>query len=353
MARRIRDAMDMHADQLGAAELDLLARPRTVSGLYRGEMTLPQPGRFVLELRVDVDSRSSVSPVMNRISGDLYQITRTVVPGMPPKVSQTYIESWIVDHPQVTWSAARADIKGRVRFWTGVHAATTVAIRIAWPGSPPAVSAAVTFTETGGAQRSFSCRQQTDCFRSVQLEIDVCKSVNKPPLRPAYDTHWHDNLPTGLPQRVLTIESAYREAGVCITVEPTSTVVDDTAAAFSSWSPAELHDAMETHFSHYGGSWPKWQMWGLMAGLFEDAGVGGVMFDAASQFEAPGKRPSARALRFSATIHGSTAWFPGPRRTRPRPRPCGTSCTPGCTRRVMPSISCTPGTRDAPIPCPG
>ena len=40
---------------------------------------------------------------------------------------------------------------------------------------------------------------------------------------------------------------------MCITVEPTSTVVDDTAAAFSSWSPAELHDAMETHFSHYGG----------------------------------------------------------------------------------------------------
>jgi hypothetical protein len=305
MARRIRDAMDMHADQLGAAELDLLARPRTVSGLYRGEMTLPQPGRFVLELRVDVDSRSSVSPVMNRISGDLYQITRTVVPGMPPKVSQTYIESWIVDHPQVTWSAARADIKGRVRFWTGVHAATTVAIRIAWPGSPPAVSAAVTFTETGGAQRSFSCRQQTDCFRSVQLEIDVCKSVNKPPLRPAYDTHWHDNRPTGLPQRVLTIESAYREAGVCITVEPTSTVVDDTAAAFSSWSPAELHDAMETHFSHYGGSWPKWQMWGLMAGLFEDAGVGGVMFDAASQFGGAGKAPERQGF----AVFRNHPWF--------------------------------------------
>ena len=34
-------------------------RPQTISGLYQGEMILPQPGRFVLELRVDVDPRTS------------------------------------------------------------------------------------------------------------------------------------------------------------------------------------------------------------------------------------------------------------------------------------------------------
>ena len=86
---------------------------------------------------------------------------------------------------------------------------------------------------------------------------------------------------------MLTIESSYQEAGVHVTIDPDHSVVDDHAPQFDSWTPALLHDAMETYFSQYGGTWPNWQMWGLMAGLFETPGVGGVMFDAASQFGGP------------------------------------------------------------------
>ena len=56
--------------------------PTFVSGLYQGEMMLPQPGRFTLDLRIDIDQESPTSPVTNRISGDLYQITPTTVPGI-------------------------------------------------------------------------------------------------------------------------------------------------------------------------------------------------------------------------------------------------------------------------------
>jgi len=64
-----------------------------LSGLYQGEMMLPQPGRFVLELRVDIDEEVVNSPVMRRVSGDLYQVTQTALPGQPPKLARTYIES--------------------------------------------------------------------------------------------------------------------------------------------------------------------------------------------------------------------------------------------------------------------
>jgi hypothetical protein len=271
-------------------------RPTTVSGLYQGDMMLPQPGRFRLELRVDIDARSSTSPAMNRISGDLYQLSQTNLPGQPPQISRTYLESWIVDRPLVTSSPDGIDVVGAVRFWAAVHPATKMALRVTWPGSPPAVSAEVTFTETGGTIRKFSCRRSSENFRDVQLEIDVCASVNQAPLLPTYDTSWHDDRPAGLPRRVLTIESAYREAGVNVTISPQHSVINDNAPQFASWTPALLHDAMETHFSQFGGKWPSWQMWGLMAGIFEKPRVGGIMFDVKTQFGGAGKAPERQGF---------------------------------------------------------
>ena len=223
-------------------------RPKTVSGLYRGEMMLPQPGRFTLELRVDIDARDIASPAMGRISGDLYQLSHTTLPGQPVQTARTYIESWIVDRPQVTASENGIDVVGAVRFWVGTHPATTMALRITWPGSPPDVSAEVAFTESGGTTRKFNCRRSSDNFRDIQLEIDVCASVNQAPLLPRYDTSWHNDRPAGLPQRVLTMESVYQEAGVGVTVNPDHSVIDDSAAQFNSWTAAELHDAMENSF---------------------------------------------------------------------------------------------------------
>ncbi|MBY0294754.1 MAG: hypothetical protein K2X71_01770 [Methylobacterium sp.] len=280
-------------------------RPAAVSGLFQGEMMLPQPGRYLLELRIDVDPCVENSPVMNRISGDLYQLSRTNITGMPTRISRTYIESWIVDRPLVRQSEDRIVIEGAVRFWLGTHAATSCEVVLTWPGSPSVVTAIVTFTETGGAQRSFGCHRTAEYFRSVDLEIDVCASVNQAPLVPRYDTHWHSDRPAGLPRRVLTIEEAYREAGVRVSINPDHTIIDDSDPNFESWSPAELHDAMETHFSQYGGTWPNWQMWGLLAGLFDNPGVGGVMFDAASQVGGAGKAPERQGF----AVFRKHEWF--------------------------------------------
>ncbi len=276
-----------------------------VSGRYEGEMTVPTAGRYALDLRMDIDPRYVNSPVIDRISGDFYQVYRFALPGRPPIMWRVYRESWIVDRPQANWSRCHVDITGTVRFWKGVHPTTNIRVRIRWGASTPAGPAEVTFTEAGGDTSSYSCARKSDCVRDMTLEVDVCQSVNSEPVLPSYDTHWHNTRPADLPQRVLTIEESFREAGISASIRPDRTIIDDSAPEFSSWSVAELHDAMETHFSQYPGTWPKWQMWGLLAGRFESAGVAGIMFDAAAAYGGAGEPPDRQGF----AVFRNHVWF--------------------------------------------
>jgi hypothetical protein len=278
-----------------------------ISGRYEGEMSQPQPGKFALDLRIDIDSAVANSPVMNRVSGDIYQIFRTVLPGQPVRVARTYIESWIVDRPTVTPAGDHIKISGDVRFWNGVHAAMSVMIGIGWDDLQQTRVATAMFSETGGSQRGFACRRISDCFRNITLEMAVCQSVNAQPLCPSYDTSWHNNRPVNLPGRMLSIQAAYRETGVDVSISPNVPVVDDTAPQFRNWTIAELHDAMETHFSLFSGTWPNWALWGFMAGAYEESGVGGIMFDAAAAIGgAPGSQgPERRGF----AVFRNHEWF--------------------------------------------
>jgi hypothetical protein len=277
-----------------------------VSGRYYGEMTTPTAGRYALDLRVDIDLRHANSPVMDRISGDFYQVYRFTLPGWPPIVWRVYKSSWIVDAPSVTWSRCDVVIMGNVRYWQGSHPTTGVRVRIPWATFRPAGPAEVTFTEAEFSISSYSCARQSNCFREVTLEIDICESVNTAPTVPSYDTNWHLTRPADLPQRTLTIEEAYREAGICMTINPSgATVIDDSAPGFTTWSPAELHDAMEISFSRFAGTWPAWNLWGLLAGTFDNSGVGGIMFDAAAAFGGAGEAPERQGF----ALFRNHQWF--------------------------------------------
>jgi hypothetical protein len=272
-------------------------------------MTAPTGGRDLLDLRVDIDERYANSPVMNRLSGDFFQVNRLNLPGSPPRVWRVYRESWILNSPQVTWGQNMVEITGTVRFWNGTHPPTGVRVRIPWSASGGVGPAEVSFSPQGGATSSYSCAKLSDCFRSLNLEVDVCSSVNPPaggaPLLPSYDTGAHPNRPAGLPRRTLTIQEAYREAGVCVTIRPESTVIDDSAPQFVSWSDAELHHAMEEHFSQIKGQWPMWEMWGVLAGRYDDARVGGIMFDAAATFGGSGQAPERQGF----AVFRNHSWF--------------------------------------------
>ena len=278
---------------------------QSISGQYEGEMTAPTSGLSFLDLRIDVDQRYPNSPVMKRVSGDFYQLNKINVPGGPPKVSRVYRESWIVKEPKVTKAGGKIEISGKVTFWKGTHPVNTLKIKMATLSTGVTPSCVVTFTRPGGQAAVYNCTKKSDAFRTVNLEIDVCKSVNQPPMLPVWDTGGHPNKPANLPQRGLTIEEAYREAGIAVTIRPTHNVIDDSNPQFEKWSDAELHNAMEHYFSQNAGPWPKWEAWGLLAGTYEDDSMGGMMFDNAAALNGTGNAPERQGF----AIFRNHEWF--------------------------------------------
>ncbi|GAB4513174.1 MAG: hypothetical protein Kow0047_24750 [Anaerolineae bacterium] len=263
-----------------------------VSGRYEGsEVTAGiKSSRKVLDLRVDIDQRYPNSPIMNRVSGDVYQVYSFGVPGRRPLTWRVYRYSWIIDRPVVDRKKCEVVITGRVRYWKPGHPSTRARIVIPWRQLTQVGPAEVTLTTSTGDSETFRCDRKSDCFRSMTLEVDVCQSVNSAPILPTYNTLAHNTRPADLPLRVLTFEEAYREAGIEVTIRPEHTIIDDSDPEFDRWSVSELHDAMETHFSQFAGRWPKWQMWGILAGRFQDSpgfSTAGIMFDYSGAHEPP------------------------------------------------------------------
>lgn len=271
------------------------AVPPAISGAYRGFLTASGNSSKRLDLRIDVDARITNSPAMQRVSGDLFRVDKNTLPGQPPKTTEVYQESWILEAPQIKVSAEATVITGTIRYWNGVHPKTNASIRI--PRQPADAPAEVTLQRQASPPMTFSCAPAGKFFRSVRLEIDVCKSVNVEPILPTYGTHGLKQRPPGLADRVLTIDRAYGEAGVELILSTEGrTVIDDSAPAFETWSDAELHNAMEHHFSRYQGRWPKWELWGLVAGQYDDDLVGGVMFDYAAAAGGAGNAPERQGF---------------------------------------------------------
>ncbi len=90
---------------------------------------------------------------------------------------------------------------------------------------------------------TYTCTKQSDAFRDLALEVDFCASVAAAPTLPSYNTTWHSTRPGNVDERVLTIEEAYLEAGIEVTIDPNHTVIDDSAAGFSSWSTTSRRHA--------------------------------------------------------------------------------------------------------------
>lgn len=271
-----------------------------MSGRYEGPS-----GARKLTLRVDIDPRAQDSPVMDRLSGDLWQTYTWQLPGRPARSFSVYRESWIVDTPQVAWSRCSVTITGRVRYWKGTHPTTDIKVAILWGTFRPAGPATAVLTPTGSASTTFTCDRVDGFFRDLELEVDLCESTEDEPVVPTYDTHGHNNRPADLRRRDLTIEAAYAEAGVRVTVRPERTVIDDTGPEFATWSVAELHDAMETHYARYGHGWPNWRMWGLLAGRFTSASTGGIMFDAKATYGGAGEAPDRQGF----AVFREHQWF--------------------------------------------
>lgn len=228
---------------------------RAVSGRYR---STGQP--FQLELRVDVDGKRP----MKRVSGDFFKLSGATL---------SYFGSFIVDAPIVVVTPSTITIEG-----TANHTYVTgfPKLRIKIPRTSiiaPAAPASVQFLSAANVPgATYACPFQSIYFRTVQYEQDRVASAT-------LFTNYHTGtFPSGGPARDLTVVKSYAEAGIEFQTSGATNVVP-IGAVGSAWSNAELHSAMQNHFSLWGDT-PQWKVW-LFAATVSELGsnIRGIMFD--------------------------------------------------------------------------
>ena len=228
---------------------------REVSGRYRGRRN-----GFEVQLRVDVDGPRPC----NRVSADYYTVAGS---------NLTYVGSMRVDEPVVTIAASRITISGAPRFSMSTKC-TRITVRIprVSPGQAPA-AATLAHVMASGPKTSYVCAFESASFRTVELEETREKGVT------AFEDYDTGLLPCHGPQRTLTHTAAFAEAGIELVSTRRPTEIDTSlAGSDAAWSDAELHAAMQQHFSRWRDR-PQWAIWLLHAASHDDPLVQGLMFD--------------------------------------------------------------------------
>jgi hypothetical protein len=248
-------AAEVAAEDIAAAAL--VPIKRRVSGRYRSCRRY-----WELELRVDVDGYRP----MKRVSGDYYHASGTTV---------SYFGSFVVDVPTVTVSATQVTIVGlATTTWTTSYNKIRVVIPRHTIFMPPAAAHVQWMTPDNKKGAAYVCLFESPYFRAVDLEQDYEEDVE---MFASYDT---GSLPSGGPTRTLTIAKAYAEAGIEMRTAGASNMVPTSEAGGDvKWNNAELHDAMEKHFSLWKDE-PQWKVW-LFHAVRHEYGPGllGIMFD--------------------------------------------------------------------------
>jgi hypothetical protein len=253
---------------------------KAVSGCYAGVL-----GAYQVELRVDVDR----SRPMKRISGDFFQTVGKTV---------SYYGSFVVDSPAITVTPTQFLIKGLGRFtFTAGAPVVQVTIPRVTLFQPQAAATLQFFSVTGAPGASYHCAFTSTHFRKVRIETDCASDVTTAPFS-SYNT---GSLPSGGSARNLSVVSAYAEAGIGMAPTGGNNVIDISEAGVgATWSNAELHASMQTHFSLWA-DLQQWCVWQLVAQQ-HDLGTSlyGIMFDQ------EGKQRQGCAV-FHAGIGGITA----------------------------------------------
>lgn len=238
-------------------EVAAAVQKRTVSGSYVGKQ-----GVWELTTRVDVDGRRP----MKRISGDFHYTVGA---------TKRYYGSFVVDAPMLWVTSTYVIIQGigRFTFRAGAPKVRVVIRRRSFtqPNAPASVQFMTTSNRRGAL---YNCDFTTASFRRVQLEQDYVEGVQP------FTSYDAGLLPSGGPSRVLTVQSAYAESGVELqTGGAWGEIPISNAGSNTTWSNAELHQAMEQQFSLWQ-DLPQWKVW-LLAAQQHDYGTGlyGIMFD--------------------------------------------------------------------------
>ncbi|MDB5207432.1 MAG: hypothetical protein JWR72_2507 [Flavisolibacter sp.] len=229
-----------------------------VYGTYKGVN-----GTFELELRVDTDGPTP----LQKVSGDYYTVSGA---------TKTYFGSFVANGVAVVIAAGVVTITGTVQStWSTPYTKIKLSINQTNLLQPLAPAKLQWIHGTTGAPGAlYVCNYAKRGYRTVRLEQDFTAGVVP------FTNYNTGSLPSGGAARVLSINTAYAEAGVDMLSAGVANVVPIAlAGADAKWTDAELHNAMVNHFSLYQNN-PVWDVWLLHA--YEHIigpGLYGIMFD--------------------------------------------------------------------------
>lgn len=230
---------------------------QSISGRY--EAILPNSK---LELRLDVDDPRP----MNKISGDIFSIDGNTInyfgsfivnirPPLKPFVFPLILEGSTI----VTTDEIPEKLKVTINTSIGQNAEATVEF----------------INSTDVAELIYIAQYKSPFFREILWEQDVQSGITP------FDKYDTSALPSGGPQRSLTVESAYEEAGVKITpyINGRNSIVNKPVKA--GWSDAELNDVMIKNFDLNKNNQNQigWKVWSFATSKHIIPDNAGVMFD--------------------------------------------------------------------------
>ena len=235
-----------------------------VAGCYAG---VRQGAR--LELRVDVGSQDS----LDVISGDLFLESS---PGSY-HFHHSFQTTTLVLEEESTAQLLRGPIKVHRKNMPDIG---RMDLRVPRQGDLVATYTLYELTQAGrqtAATLSFSLQKQSDSFRQVDVEMESVQGVPFP--RP-FRTSEHPDTPLHAQNRTLTLQTAYRAAGIDVNLtRGKETIPISEAGVDGRWSDEELHAAMVDHFERHRDT-PQWALYLLLATEYVKPAVLGIMFDA-------------------------------------------------------------------------
>ncbi len=232
-------------------------RKNTVSGSYS-----VTSGGWKLDLRIDVDGRRP----MGKVSGDYYSISGGTT---------TYFGSFRIDSISLTTTDAVVRITGIANTtWSTAYKNARINIPKTIFVQPRAPATIRWSNSTGQAGAIYVCPFVSIYFRRVLHELD--SEIGVTPFT-SYNT---GSLPSGGPSRVLSISSAYNEAGLDFPQVAGNVISSSETGADAQWTDAELHASMVRHFSIYRDI-PQWTVWSIACKSQHILGPNllGIMFD--------------------------------------------------------------------------
>ncbi|GGZ33931.1 hypothetical protein GCM10010387_30180 [Streptomyces inusitatus] len=276
-------------DRLGVPGLAALPEPyrtpiRPVTGRWTGAN-----GNQRIELRVDLEGERPLGV----ISGDLFT-GDTWTDSFRTTAELTVIPSsnrFLLHQPGLSWANN-----------SPLTNLTLTLPRLAVnSGSGNSV---IIFDAPGGAQTYFSCNYVGPALRSVELETDAIAGET---VFQSYDTSRHQG-PRGYRNRVVTVASAYAEAGIELKNAGQVNTVANTSGADLQWSIAELHAAMTANFSLHRDV-EQWKIWAFVTSRSSDVyDAAGIMFDATGSHR-QGMAIFNHNLRDNNSIGGAVEMF--------------------------------------------